>query len=300
MSPTCHLDANARLVSLLKPLAHTDGFLPTAIEGLRVVSACGNTARCPQIYDPSLMIIAQGSKIAYLGERSLEYGAGHYLVQALPVPFQYETFATEALPLLGVSIPIDRLVLGELVLAMGPGNYQTQTPASMASVELDEDMRCSVERLLECLHDPQSCRILGPSRLREVLYAALRGPQGGVLRALVEQQGQFARIAGALTWLHNHYAQPLQVDELARLANMSASTFHEHFKRATLASPIQYLKQLRLLKAQSMLVGEGMGVSQVAHRVGYQSSSQFSREYKRYFSRSPAQERLPRDGVQEQ
>lgn len=297
MSPTCHLDANARLVSLLEPLAQSDGFLPTAIDGLRVVSAHGNSARCPQIYDPSLMIIAQGSKIAYLGDRELEYGAGHYLVQALPVPFQYETFATEQQPLLGVSIPIDRLVLGELVLAMGPGDHQPQTPASMASAALDEDMRCSVERLLECLYDPQACRILGPSRLREVLFAALRGPQGNVLRALVEQQGQFARIAGALTWLHSHYAQPLQVDELARRANMSASTFHEHFKRATLASPIQYLKQLRLIKAQSMLVAEGLSVSQVAHRVGYQSSSQFSREYKRYFARSPAQERLPREAV---
>ncbi|WP_416423764.1 AraC family transcriptional regulator [Pseudomonas sp. App30] len=294
MSPTCHLDANARLVSLLQPLAHCDGFLPTAIDGLRVVSSHGNAARCPQIYDPSLMIIAQGSKIAYLGERALEYGAGHYLVQALPVPFQYETFATEQLPLLGVSIPIDRLVLGELVLAMGPAEHQVQTPSSMVSAELDEDMRCAVERLLECLHDPQACRILGQSRLREVLFAALRGPQGGVLRALVEQQGQFARIAGALTWLHSHFDQPLQVDELARRANMSASTFHEHFKRATMASPIQYLKQLRLIKARSMLVAEGMSVSQVAHRVGYQSSSQFSREYKRYFARSPAQERLPR------
>jgi len=290
--PICHVDSNARLVELLQPLAARDGFLPTAIDGLQIVSCRGNVARCPQIYEPSLMVIAQGSKTAYIGTRTLEYGAGHYLVQALSVPFEYETFASPELPMIGVSIRIDRLMLGELVVAMGPGEHVAQTPASMASAALDDDMRCAVERLLECLHDEQARRVLGKARQREVLFAALRGPQGNALRALVEQQGQFARIAGALDWLHSHYAEPLQVDALARLANMSASTFHEHFKRTTLASPIQYLKQLRLIKARALLIAEPLNVSQVAHRVGYQSSSQFSREYKRYFARSPVEERL--------
>jgi len=94
-----------------------------------------------------------------------------------------------------------------------------------------------------------------------------------------------------LSWLHAHYEEPLQVDDLARRANMSASTFHEHFKRNTLASPVQYIKRLRLLKARALLVADGMNVSQVALRVGYQSSSQFSREYKRLFNHSPGQER---------
>ncbi len=286
-----HLDANLSLVSLLQPLAVRDGLLPTSLEGVRVVSSRSNLARSPQIYEPSLIIIAQGSKLAYLGERVLEYGAGHYLVQALSVPFECQTFAMPAAPLLGLSVAIDRNVLGELVLALGPDPARparVQTPESMASAPLDDGMRGCVERLLRCLHDPAECRAMGEARLREVLFSALRGPQGSALRALVEQQGQFSRVATALTYLHNHYAEPLHVETLARCANMSPSTFHEHFKRCTLVSPVQYLKRLRLIKAQQLLVTEGLGVAQAALRVGYQSASQFSREYKRYFGCSPA------------
>lgn len=292
---TRHLDANATLVALLAPLATRDGFIPTAVPGVQLLRASRDVARGPQIYEPSLMVIVQGSKLAYLGPRTLEYGAGHYLIQALPVPFECETFASADAPLLGLAIGIDRAVLGELVLAMGRdegGPVAAQTLESMSSAVLDDSMRGCVERLLRCLHDPLECQVMGSARLRELLFVALRGPQADVLRALVEQQGQFARVAASLSHLHEHYAEPLNVETLARYANMSASTFHEHFKRSTLLSPVQYLKRLRLLKAQQLLVAEGMGVAQAAHRVGYQSTSQFSREYKRYFERNPGTERV--------
>ncbi len=291
---TRHLDANATLVSLIVPLATRDGFVPTPLPGVHALRASQDVARGPQLYEPSLVIIAQGSKLAYLGPRTLEYGAGHYLIQALPVPFECETYAMPNAPLLGVSVAIDRAMLGELVLAMGlvPGrNLAPQTPESMTCAVLDDAMRGCVERLLRCLHDPLECQVMGQARLRELLFVALRGPQADVLRALVEQQGQFARIAAALGHLHAHFTEPLNVETLASCANMSASTFHEHFKRSTLLSPVQYLKRLRLLKAQRLLLTEGMGVAQVAHQVGYQSSSQFSREYKRYFERNPGEER---------
>lgn len=250
-------------------------------------------ASSPQIYEPSLIIIAQGSKLARLGPRTLEYGAGHYLIQALSVPFMCETFATPQAPMLGVAVSIDRTVLSELVqnMALPPDPaVQAQTPQSMSSAALGAPMRASVERLLECLQDPLDAKMLGAARVREVLYTALRGPQAGVLRALVEQQGHFARIGVALAYLRDHFAEPLSVEALASRANMSVSTFHEHFKRCTELAPMQYLKRLRLLKAQQMLIGESLGVAQVAHRVGYQSTSQFSREYKREFARSPGDE----------
>ncbi|MCL6703077.1 AraC family transcriptional regulator [Pseudomonas sp. T1.Ur] len=292
---TRHLDANATLVSLIEPLATRDGFVPTRLPGVHALRASQDVARGPQLYEPSLVIIAQGSKLAYLGPRTMEYGAGHYLIQALPVPFECETYAMPNAPLYGVSVAIDRAMLGELVLAMGlmPGrNLPPQTPESMTSAVLDDAMRGAVERLLRCLHDPLECQVMGQVRLRELLFVALRGPQADVLRALVEQQGQFARIAVALSHLHAHFTEPLNVETLASCANMSASTFHEHFKRSTLLSPVQYLKRLRLLKAQRLLLIEGMGVAQVAHQVGYQSPSQFSREYKRYFERNPGEERV--------
>ncbi|KRP41258.1 AraC-type DNA-binding protein [Pseudomonas libanensis] len=292
---TRHLDANATLVSLIEGLAPRDGFSPTNLPGVQVLRASCDVARGPQIYEPSLMFVAQGSKVAYLGPRTLEYGAGHYLVQAMPVPFECETFAmAPGAPLLGVTVGIDRVVLGELVIAMGMqgGPPPTaQTLESMSSVVLDDAMRGCVERLLQCLHDPLESRIMGPARVRELLFTALRGPQADVLRALVEQQGQFSRIATSLNHLHAHYAEPLNIETLAGYAHMSASTFHEHFKRCTLLSPVQYLKRLRLLKAQQLLLVEGMSVAQAAHSVGYQSTSQFSREYKRYFLRNPGEER---------
>ncbi|KPY59917.1 AraC family transcriptional regulator [Pseudomonas amygdali] len=287
------IDGNATLVSLIQPLAVRPGFVATHLPEVRVLSAFGYVASSPQIYEPSLMIVVQGSKVACLGPCTFEYGTGHYLIQALSVPFKCETFATPDKPLYGVSVAIDRVLLGELVQAMGPASgqeSQMQTPESMTSVRIDSAMRDSVERLLRCLHDPLECQAMGQSRIREVLYTALRGPQSGVLRALVEQQGQFARIASAVTYLHEHYNHALNVDTLASCANMSTSTFHEHFKRSTLLSPVQYLKRLRLLKAQQLLVADGLNVSQVALRVGYQSASQFSREYKRYFERSPGEE----------
>ncbi|MBA1188123.1 AraC family transcriptional regulator [Pseudomonas entomophila] len=293
MQLTRHLDANTSLCALIEALAVRPGFVPTALPQVKVLSWDHYVASSPQIYEPSLMILAQGSKLARLGPRTLEYGAGHYLVQALSVPFMCETFATGEAPLLGVAVDIDRAMLGELVQSMGPlldGPVQAQTPQSMTSAALDAPMRDSVERLLRCLQDPVDARVLGPARVREVLYTALRGPQAGVLRALVEQQGHFARIGTALSYLREHYAEPLNVDTLAERANMSVSTFHEHFKRCTELAPIQYLKRLRLLKAQQMLIAEGLGVAQVAHRVGYQSTSQFSREYKRQFDCSPGQE----------
>lgn len=293
MHLTQHVDANAPLCSLIRALASRPGFVDTYLPQVQVLSWEHYVASSPQIYEPSLIIIAQGSKLARLGPRTLEYGAGHYLIQALSVPFMCETFATPQAPMLGVAVSIDRTVLSELVqnMALPPDPaVQAQTPQSMSSAALGAPMRASVERLLECLQDPLDAKMLGAARVREVLYTALLGPQAGVLRALVEQQGHFARIGVALAYLRDHFAEPLSVEALASRANMSVSTFHEHFKRCTELAPMQYLKRLRLLKAQQMLIGESLGVAQVAHRVGYQSTSQFSREYKREFARSPGDE----------
>lgn len=194
-------------------------------------------------------------------------------------------------PLYGVTVGIDRVVLGELVIAMGmqAGPPPTaQTLESMSSVVLDDAMRGCVERLLQCLHDPLESRIMGPARVRELLFTALRGPRRMCCVRWWNNRGSFrASPPLTLNHLHAHYAEPLNIETLAGFAHMSASTFHEHFKRCTLLSPVQYLKRLRLLKAQQLLLVEGMSVAQAAHKVGYQSTSQFSREYKRYFLHQP-------------
>lgn len=282
-----------RMAALIAPLVDGDGFLPTALPGVQLIAShCGH-ARTPLIYEPSLIIIVQGGKIGYLNERVIHYGAGHYLVQALPLPFECETQASDREPLLGVSIRLDRLMLGELARPWLRAGQERPAgpPTPMAAVPLEGRMAENVTRLLDCLYDPLLAETLGEARLREVVFEALRGPQGESLLQLLATSGQYARIGEALDFLHRHYARPLTVDHLAEQVSMSASHFHHHFKRTTHLAPMQYLKRLRLLKARSLLDQQGWQVGRTATAVGYQSPSQFSRDYKRYFGVSPGTER---------
>ncbi|WP_110670518.1 AraC family transcriptional regulator [Salinicola halophilus] len=278
-----------RLAEAIAPLAVGEGFIDTAVEGVRLIAAHCSHARTPLIYEPGLFVIAQGDKIGYLGERVIHYGPGNYLVQALPLPFECETRAEAGAPLLGINIAFDPLTLNELVQQMPVKPEEDGRAAPMAAVELDAAMEHAVLHLLDCLKDETASRVLGPGRVREVLFAALKGPQGDSLRQLVQRNGQYARIVDSLNYLHGHYRETLTVETLAARANMSASHFHHHFKRTTQQSPLQYLKRLRLLKARALLGQHRMNVARAAGEVGYRSTSQFSREYKRYFGVSPSQ-----------
>lgn len=283
-------DRASRLAATLASLVETEGFSETAIDGVRLIASGCSYPRTPLMYEPGLFVIAQGDKIGYLGDRVIHYGPGNYLVQAMPLPFECETVASPETPLLGISIAVDPLTLSELVHHL-PTSPSTErgAPEPMAAVALDPAMADAVQRLAQCLEDPAASRVLGPGRVREVLFAALNGPQGQSLRQLVQQHGHYARIAESLNYLHRHFAQPLTVEALAERANMSASHFHHHFKRTTQLSPVQYLKRLRLLRARLLLGQQRVNVARAATDVGYRSTSQFSREYKRYFGVSPSQ-----------
>ncbi|WP_110685972.1 AraC family transcriptional regulator [Salinicola aestuarinus] len=283
-----HRRCTHHLAEAIAPHAVGEGFIDTAIDGVRLIAAHCSHARTPLIYEPGLFVMAQGDKIGYLGDRVIHYGPGNYLVQALPLPFECETRADADMPLLGINIAFDPLTLNELVQQMPATSGDDGQAAPMAAVELDASMERAVLNLIECLGDETASRVLGPGRVREVLFAALKGPQGDSLRQLVQRNGQYARIVEALNYLHGHYREPLTVDALAARANMSASHFHHHFKRTTQQSPLQYLKRLRLLKARALLGQQRMNVARAADDVGYRSTSQFSREYKRYFGVSPS------------
>ncbi|WP_248730041.1 MULTISPECIES: AraC family transcriptional regulator [Halomonadaceae] len=281
------------MASLIAPLVKREGYSETRLPGVQIIASHCSQPRTPLIYDPSLVIIVQGNKIGYLEERVIHYGPGNYLIQALPLPFECETFAAERQPLLGISVSLDRLMLDELVrpLLARDERYPVMAPSPMAAVPMNESMGDNVLRLLECLHDPLLCEALGSGRVREVLFEALRGPQGDSLCQLLHTSGKYAQIADALAYLHQHYAQPISVERLASQVNMSASHFHHHFKRTTQQAPMQYLKRLRLLRARLLLNRQTLNVSGVATAVGYQSASQFSRDYKRYFGLAPTAER---------
>ncbi|GHC23284.1 AraC family transcriptional regulator [Aidingimonas halophila] len=286
------------LVDLLRPLITHDGFSETSIPQVSLIATHRPVERTPLMYDPSLIIVAQGQKVGYLGEREIHYNPGHYLVQTLPLPFECETFASPDAPLLAMSVHIDPAMLGELVMAAGSPPFETyeHEPLPMDSVALTPGISEAVIRLVRALHDPVDASVMGQARVRDVIFEALKGEQGPALRALIQNQGNYSRIVQVLSQMHADFDHELSVDTLAHEANMSVSSFHHHFKRITHASPLQYLKRLRLLKARLLLSHDDLNINRIAERIGYRSVSQFSRDYKRYFGVSPMKDRQQSPG----
>ncbi|MES1939043.1 AraC family transcriptional regulator [Salinisphaera sp. T5B8] len=293
--PSPH-DAFTNLAARIAAHVRDDGFTPTALDGLTLLGYAGHSVRQPEVYEPSLVFVAQGEKTAHLEDRVIDYGAGHYLVQAMPVPFECETRGAPDKPVLGAALRIDAAVLDELVTSMPNAVWPAADPADteslpMAAVALDERMTDALARLLECLDDELCARALYGMRVREVIFEALRGPQGHLLRRLIHERGAYARIGTAINQLHTDYAKSLSVADLAAGVHMSVSSFHHHFKRVTRLSPLQYQKRIRLLAARDLLASQVENVAGAAHAVGYESASQFSREYKRYFGVAPTHDR---------
>ncbi|SNY96911.1 AraC family transcriptional regulator [Halomonas sp. hl-4] len=283
--------AGSELAELMTPLVNQQGMTPTALSGVSLLRLARHQARTPLLYQPSLIIIAQGRKIGYLGDREIHYDPGHYLVQTLPLPFECETHGSPEAPLLGVSIQLEPALLSEMVATMGEVLGHNQATLPMASVAMNAGMQAAVLRLVRALHEPAELNTMGKARIRDVVFEALKGEQGPALKALVRGHGHYARIVQVLSSLHRDFADDYSVEQLARQANMSPSTFHQHFKQITRASPAQYIKQLRLIKAQQLLLQDDHNVSQAAQAVGYRSVPQFSRDYKRYFGDAPLQHR---------
>lgn len=285
--------SNAKLARLIEPLAAREGTTGTALPAVSLIRAEAAQGRTPLLYEPGLIIVAQGRKVVYLGDRQIHYDPGHYLVQTLALPLECEVHACAGQPLLGLFVHLDPAVLGELATAMGGQAAPEEGPGTlaMASVAMTPGMEAAVTRLLRALHDHTEVEAMGELRVRDVIFEALRGEQGPALRALVLSHGNYSRIVRVLSELRAHASEPFRVAELARRANMSVSTFHQHFKEITRTSPLQYIKRLRLLKAQQLLARDRLNVTQTAVAVGYRSVAQFSRDYKRYFGSSPLRSR---------
>jgi len=259
--------------------------------------------RAPLLYNTGIVVIGQGHKIGYLGDRTFRYDADTCLVLGVPVPFECESHATPAEPLLGIRIDIDLPSLHGLVARCGGrlgGDERgpATTHLGVEPVRMEGPLLSATRRLLESLRDPIDRQVVGPTAVDEIVYRVLRSAHGRVLYALTRHDTPYANIARALERMHRDYPQPLTVEELARESAMGVSSFHRAFKQTTGESPLQYLKKLRLLKAKSLIAVEGRRVEEAAYRVGYASPSQFSREFKRYFQVPPSEARtLPYGGA---
>lgn len=278
---------NTVLAGLLQTLVREEGFGMSALPDVRLMHSTETYPSAPVSYEPSIVIIAQGRKRGRLADRVFTYDPGNYLVLSLPLPFECETIGTPEEPMLGMAVRVNPATVAELLLEMDTPPSSIHAPEhAIDSMPVTVELGDAAVRLARCLQSPLEARILGPHIIREITYRALCGGQGPALRALATPQSSFGQIARALRRIHADYAQTLDVSSLAREAGMSVSTFHANFKAVTAYPPLRYLQTIRLHKAQVMMVN-GMAVAEAANRVGYESPSQFSREFKRLFGGTP-------------
>ncbi len=281
-----------RMLGLLRGLAPQEGYNLTALPDVRLLRSDRPLARTPVLYDPGIVIVCQGSKRGYFRDRVYRYDEQHYLAVSVPVPFVMETDASPERPLLALYLHLDFQVAAELMLQIDHHGMPlpAAAPQSMTSSPMDAALRSSVLGLLEALDRPLEAAVLGPARVRELYFRVLTGAQGSAMRSALTLQGQFGKIGKALRRIHATYAQPCQLKQLAREAGMSVPTFHSHFKAITGMSPMQYVKSARLHQARLLMVRQAVTATVASHAVGYESASQFSREFKRLFGLPPAEE----------
>lgn len=285
--------AVARIVEQALRYSSKEWVTPSPVPQVKILYTDTPHARVPVMYDPMIVIIFQGKKIGYLGDAVFQYDPDRYLLMTVPLPFECETIASAEEPLVGISIRIDPQVLQALLLDIGDDDSVIRPCAGSCgvnSVPLTDEILCAVERLLDAMGNPRDARVLGPMIVREITYHILCGESGTALQALVNRHTHFSQITKALRRIENHYADSLSVEQLAMEVNMSVSAFHHNFKAVTNTSPLQYLKSYRLHKARLMMLNDGLRAGTAAVRVGYESVSQFSREFKRYFGATPGDE----------
>lgn len=266
------------------------GLRPTALPGVSVFSTASPTVPVADFVEPSAAIIAQGEKVTALVGHSFTYGAGQYLVASIGVPVVGRiTKATSAEPFQAVVFDLRPDRIAALLLETSP--VIQPAPATGISVNAaPPELLDAVTRLLTVLDTPQDLDALAPGIEREILWRLLTGPQGATVRQIGLADSRLAHLSRAIQWIRRHYASNIRVEELAAIAAMSVSSFHQHFRSLTSMTPIQYQKQIRLHEARARLLADPRDVAGVGHTVGYDSPSQFSREYRRMFGVPPSRD----------
>ena len=272
----------------LERFIERDGAHTTAIAPLSLFRASAPSEPVQAVYEPALVIIAQGCKRVTLADEIYHFDPAHFLLVSvgLPVTSQFINASPES-PYLSLRIDLDLGQLSELILAAGPPEAHGRPQRGLAVGRAEPPILDAVVRLLHLLDSPRDIGVLAPLVLREISYRLLVGEQGPRLRQIAVGNGQARRVATAIRWLKHNFAQPFLIEDLAREVHMSPSGLHHQFKAVTAMSPLQYQKRLRLQEARRLMLSEGLDATTAGFRVGYESPSQFSREYRRLFGQPP-------------
>jgi AraC-like DNA-binding protein len=261
----------------------------TGIPGLTLHRRTAPTAPCSATYEPGITVMAQGRKRVDLGRTTFIYGDSRYLLTAVDLPIVSQIMeASEASPCLAMSLKLEMPVIREL---LSREEIHVAEPPSglpaMATGEATAEFLSACCRLLDLLDTPRDIPFLSNLIHREIVYRILSGPEGARLRAIATLGDQSHRTAKAIAWIKANYAKPLRLEDLAQITGMGQSTLHHHFRALTSMSPLQYQKQLRLQAARGRMLIDGLDAASAAFEVGYESPSQFNREYSRLFGQPP-------------
>ncbi|MBD2465514.1 AraC family transcriptional regulator [Oscillatoria sp. FACHB-1407] len=264
------------------------GYYPTAIDPLAFVR-CDTSKTIQDVSEPLFAMVVQGEKNLSLSEEDFQYGVAQYLVTSVDLPLSVCMIeATPDQPYLGLKLNLDPAQLCEIIVQTNPDiNTRENSVRGLCISNASPSLIDCAIRLTELLDTPQDIPFLAPLIIREIYYRLLTDEQGEAVRQVATFGSNMQRIADVIKQIKTEFAQPLRVEELAEQANMSAASFHRHFKAVTSMSPLQYQKHLRLMNARQIMLAEAIDATQAAYRVGYESTSQFSREYSRMFGAPP-------------
>ncbi|MBP0945163.1 AraC family transcriptional regulator [Pseudomonas alliivorans] len=281
-----------KLIDIIRRHARTDGLHTTPVAGVSLVRSGAPTVPMPVVYEPTLCLIVQGRKQVAAGTLSYVYDASTYLVASVDMPVMGSVIeASEALPYLCLVLDLDMTILSELALRHPAISEPSDLPT--AGIELNAttpELLDAAARLAGLLDAPHDIEALAPLIIREMLYRLLSESGNGIVRQLARADSRLRQIAKAIAWMREHYRQGCRIDDIAELAGMSRSTFHAHFKAVTSMSPLEFRSQLRLQEARRLMVAEAVDAAGAGYQVGYESPSQFSRDYVRLFGLPPARD----------
>jgi len=274
--------------------AHARPDMQTPIDGL-LLSNTPITAAATEysLTEPLLVVMAQGGKRLLLGDQVHEYRAGDCLVVTANLPVTGHWIDTDgSANALGMGLVLRPAAIAALLLQAAPGQWTRVPPAvpAIATGKADADLLDAAARMLRLLDHPADAPVLAPLITQEILWRLLAGPLGVSVRQIGLADSDLSHVSRAIAWIRDNYAEPMRIDNLARLSGMSASAFHRHFRAVTAMSPLQFQKRIRLQQARSLLVAHPGDIAGIGHRVGYDSPSQFNREYRRLFGAPPGQD----------